>query len=521
MLEGLLLILSAFLNASAALNPSVQIAASAPSDAQEILSTHLSFSLEQDRWPDWVGTESRNEFTYNALSNLASFTGQPPKIRVGADSEDRTIWSGSVAVLDAGFPKFNSITPYPEATTITVGDSYYELSKWLPSGTVMTWGVNLAQDNATNAVNMAKSILRAFRSKAVTDANVKLELIEIGNEPDFYEKHGLRSSKWTQKEYVTDWIHITGTVVNAIGLKRGQSVGLLGASFGKQGYTPVGIIKDGILDSVPGKIINTISQHWYSEEFCSGGDFALSSFMDKDAVRGNLSIFSVDVVEVKDRGLKYILGETNSIACHGAPGVSNTAGASLWVIDYTFQAAVQGISGVFFHQGIGYKYNFLQPIPLKRSLIDGTPLDVPEAPHVMPAYYAAILVARAIGKSKAARIVELTIPEDNVSGYAIYEHNKLVRAVFVNLNAWLKSSTGTRPSVHIPLVISGKGKKSKTAKARRLVIDRADDTEGLLFGGQTYETEDAKVKGKAKVEQVTLTKGIGLRATEAILLEFI
>lgn len=55
--------------------------------------------------------------------------------------------------------------------------------------------------------------------------------------------------------------------------------------------------------------------------------------------------------------------ETNSIACHGAPGVSNTAGAALWVIDYTLFASTIGISELYFHEGVGYKYNFVSRPP--------------------------------------------------------------------------------------------------------------------------------------------------------------
>lgn len=32
------------------------------------------------------------------------------------------------------FPPPSTVTPYPEATQITVGDAYYGLSKWLPAG---------------------------------------------------------------------------------------------------------------------------------------------------------------------------------------------------------------------------------------------------------------------------------------------------------------------------------------------------------------------------------------------------
>ena len=44
----------------------------------------------------------------------------------------------------------------------------------------MTWGINFGLDNATNAVNLANSILKAFSSAAVKSAEVFLDLLEIG-----------------------------------------------------------------------------------------------------------------------------------------------------------------------------------------------------------------------------------------------------------------------------------------------------------------------------------------------------
>ena len=40
-------------------------------------------------------------------------------------------------------------------------------------------------------------------------------------------------------------------------------------------------------------------------------------------------------------------------------GVSNTAGAALWALDYTLYASQIGVTQVHFHDGIGYKYNFV------------------------------------------------------------------------------------------------------------------------------------------------------------------
>ncbi|KAI0831387.1 glycoside hydrolase family 79 protein [Trametes gibbosa] len=512
-----------------ALNVSIPV--SAPGDAQILSPTLLSFSIEQDRWPDWAGVQSRNEFTHNALLNYAALTGQPPNIRVGANSEDHTFWSPTVTIEESSFPPPNSITPYPEATSISVGNAYYALSRFLPRGTRMTWGVNLGANNVTNAVNMAKAIAGAFRSSLVKASGVILQRIEVGNEADLFKNNGLRPSNWTVNEYVPDWISVAGPVAKAAGITGGSgAVTLQGAAFAGQGFTPRQIFGLGILDSAPGKAISVISQHQYSAAFCNGGDFPLVSFMSKAAVRGNLTHFEADIAATHAQGLDYILGETNSIACHGAPGVSNTAGAALWAIDYTLQAATLGIIETYFHEGVGYKYNFIQPITLNRSTIDGSPLNPPSPPHVQPSYYAGLAINFLIGRSKASQIVELVVDDSNVSGYAAFEHGRLVRAVFINLHAWLVSSTGTRPSVHIDLDFAKASAAEaqsdvnafwgRSATARRVVIQHADDVAGLTWAGQSYETADAHPSGSVKIEHVSLAEGVDLRSTEAVLLSF-
>ncbi|KAJ8495443.1 hypothetical protein ONZ51_g1729 [Trametes cubensis] len=367
----------------------------------------------------------------------------------------------------------------------------------------MTWGVNLGADNVTNAVNMAKAIVGAFRSWSVQASGVVLERIEIGNEADLYKNNGLRPSNWTVEEYVPDWISVAGPVAEAAGISgRDGPVTLQGAAFAGQGFTPREIFDLGILDSAPGKAISVISQHRYSAAFCNGGDFPLISFMSKANVRGNLTVFEADIAATQAKGLLYILGETNSIACHGAPGVSNTAGAALWAIDYTLQAATLGIKETYFHEGVGYKYNF-------------------------PSYYAGLLINTFIGSTKTSQIVELSVDDSNVSGYAAFEQDKLVRVAFINLNAWLLSSTGDRPSVHIDLDFA-QGATADidafwhkgSATARRIIIDHADDTANLTWAGQSYETPDAHPAGRLVLEHVSLSEGIDLRATEAVLISF-
>jgi len=311
-------------------------------------------------------------------------------------------------------------------------------------------------------------------------------------------------------------------VVNAIKLTTNGPVSLQGCSFAGTGFTPSGAFNAGLLNSVPGKLITSISQHRYSAAFCSGGNFALASFMSKAAVRGNITVFSSQIAATKQRGLDYILGETNSIACHGAPGVSNTAGAALWTIDYTLQAATRGISEVYFHQGIGYKYNFFQPVSLNRSPIDDTPLSPPLAPHLQPDYYAGLVITEAVGTNGKTEIVELDIAEDNVSGYAIYDDGVLARAVFINLNAWLSSDKGkqTRQTTHLDFQFAGTEPSSGTVAVRRLKIAHADDLKGLLWGGQSFENSNVAPVGQQKDDQVLWMDGVDVSETEAILVFF-
>jgi hypothetical protein len=70
--------------------------------------------------------------------------------------------------------------------------------------------------------------------------------------------------------------------------------------------------------------------------------------------------------------------------------------------------------------------------------------------------YAAIIAAEATGKSGTARALELKVDDPQISGYGFFEHERLVRAVFINLRAFLKGrEPGSRTSSHLSLSFEG------------------------------------------------------------------
>lgn len=155
----LTLALNTLLSQAQTVNTTIQVSISSTPDttsAVKLSPSLVSFSIEQDLWAEWVGTTTKNAFFYNALDNLQKLTGEPPFIRIGADSEDHTNFDFGTQVCFAIavpmryqcphlalkisstiFPAYTTTTPYPEATNITVGNGFYDLAAQLPAGTLV------------------------------------------------------------------------------------------------------------------------------------------------------------------------------------------------------------------------------------------------------------------------------------------------------------------------------------------------------------------------------------------------
>lgn len=126
-----------------------------------------------------------------------------------------------------------------------------------------------------------------------------------------------------------------------------------------------------------------------------------------------------------------------------------------------------------------------------------------------------------VGYTGNAQIVELDVNDTNVSGYAAYEDGVLVRAVFINLYAWVEGATGTRPSVQIGFDFMDPASAPLQAYAQRLNITYATDTQNLTWAGQSYEeTPDVSPTGELVLERVYPLEGFTLWATEAVMITF-
>ena len=162
----------------------------------------------------------------------------------------------------------------------------------------------------------------------------------------------------------------------------------------------------------------------------------------------------------------------------------------------------------------------IQPTTLYRSTLDGSTLSRPLPPHIQPQYYAAIIAAEAIGNSEEMRVLEISINLARLSGYAFYgKDGSLKKALLINSQAWLAGSTGQRGSQRVDWDFRGPS-IPKSMSVKRLSVAHADDTSGLTWGGQTYETSDGRVSGTLNTTTVPTASGVDLEDTEVVLLTF-
>jgi hypothetical protein len=149
----------------------------------------------------------------------------------------------------------------------------------------------------------------------------------------------------------------------------------------------------------------------------------------------------------------YRMGETNSFSSHGRAGVSDAFGAALWGIDYMFDNAENGASGVNFHGGAtgmdGSKPFYYAPIKETGGTVTG----------VAPLFAGLLLVALAAPGDVLA--VSASAGNLNFVTHAVRHADGAVDVVLINKNA----STGVAATIALGAPVMGASAISLEAPA--------------------------------------------------------
>jgi hypothetical protein len=196
------------------------------------------------------------------------------------------------------------------------------------------YGINLATSTPALAAEEVSAAASALGNHLLG--------FELGNEPDAY---GLPTSffpgNWSFEDFLERWGTFRAAVIQAAphtpitgpATADGSDISTWTLPFGQ---------------AVPSSELTLLTQHYYRAR--KQNPLASAAFLiSPDAqLTGELATLGSGARQL---GIPYRISECNSFSGGGLTGVSNSYASSLWVIDFLFDVALGGATGVNMHGG--------------------------------------------------------------------------------------------------------------------------------------------------------------------------
>jgi hypothetical protein len=246
-------------------------------------------------------------------------------LRIGGGSVDRLLWTSS------------SSGSHAQITSTNIKDlaGFLQATGWL-----CLYGVNLATSTSILAAEEAGFAALTLGSNLLG--------IEIGNEPDEYGVAGnYFTGNWTFQDFLSRWYSFRSAIIQAA-----PHIPITGPVTGGGNHISSWTLPFG--QAVTQSELTLLTQHYYRSSGASSTSTA--AFLISPDKQLTTELATLDA-GARQLGIPYRLSECNSFSNGGAPGVSDSYASSLWVIDFLFDAAVGGATGINMHgggQGPGY-----------------------------------------------------------------------------------------------------------------------------------------------------------------------
>jgi hypothetical protein len=408
----------------------------------QIPASFMGFSHEWGGQNDLMGQPGRTNNIYRQLlRNLTAYGAGPIMIRMGGNSAD-----------SSGQPTSTTVPPMAQLAT--------------DIGAKFDLDVNLGSNNVQLAVSQAQNYVANMPQGS-------LEAIEIGNEPDLYSRNGDRPGSYTIGDYFADFGKWGGQISPVLP----QGVKLMGPSWCLSQSLP----------NLPTFLaqesnVSVISQHYYG----GTGTGNAPDYLLQDAAAANgARRFASSVTLAHQAGRSFRIGEMNSVAGGGQPGVSDIFASALWSVDTMFEFASVGVDGVNFH-GNSSTYALFTFDPSRKFTLQS----------VRPVYYGALLFQQAT--ANGAKLLPVTVTtQANLKVWATLDNRGVVRVTLINKD---KTAQGD-----VTISLPGFG----SAQTIRLSAANYQATHGVTIGGQTFDgSTDGNILGTLSEETVTPAGGV-------------
>ncbi len=388
------------------------------------------------------GLLSATDHTYVQLVRTLGTRGV---IRIGGNTSDYS-----------GFSPSGEAVSSPKATLINEAN-LKELGTFLDAtGWKLIWGINLGSGTEQQAIEEAGAV----------DAIAKSNLLafEIGNEPDLFSHEGHKPKGYSYEDYLKEYRRYKSVV----------RAKLPNAPFaGPDAAVATDWVTRFAADE--GSDIKLLTHHYYRE--CANPASTLDKLLYPDPKL--LPLGEKLKATTASSRVPYRICETNSFCGGGKPGVSDTFGAALWVLDFMFKLAEAGAAGVNMETGVN-QLGFISSYSPIGDDEHGTYTAKPE-------YYGMLAFA---GASQGQRVAANYDPAGaNLTAYAVLGNQKQITLTVINKEQSRNAD-----------VIVTTGQRARSAHVLRLTGPSLESKEGVALGGSAV-TPDGQWK-PIRIEQL-------------------
>jgi hypothetical protein len=466
-----------------------------------IASGFLGLSFEYPAIRRYTGSDSNaiNPVLVKLVRNLTP--GQSPVLRIGGNSTDSTWWP------------LTSV-PRPPWVRYSLSSGWLDTTRALAStlGARLIVGINLAANSHSISAAEASALVSGLGRQYI-------QALELGNEPEVYGHFPWYRDAAGHAVYARpSWYSAIGLrsyVQDVLAMRAAlPAIPLAGpATGGLRQLKDVGEL----LRAAPS--IGLVTFHRYPLNRCfQSSDSPLpatpANLLSPRSSRGLMSGTAPYVALTHRAGVAFRVDETNSVACGGKRGVSDTFASALWVLDALFSFARAGVDGVNIHLFPGAHYSLFQ---FSHTGASWTAL-------VHPEYYGLLMFARAappgarllsvkVGRaaSPATGLSRGTASKSALTAWATRAPDGTVRVVLINV------STARSQLVFVRAPTTG-----ATANVQRLRAPSVSSSSGVTLAGQSFgaNTSSGRLGGDQRTVSLDAVAGgyvVSLPAASAAL----
>ncbi len=427
----------------------------------------LSFEYPAIRHYTGSDPNAINPVLVQLIRNLTP--GQDPVLRIGGDSTDSTWWPV------AGLAR-------PAWVRYTLSSGWLATTRALASrlSARLILGVNLAAGSRAIAGAEANALVSGIGRE-------NIEALELGNEPEVYGHFPWYQDASGRRVYARpSWYSTIGLrsyVQDLVTMRAAlPAVPLAGpATGGIRQLRDIGTL----LRADPNLALVTLHRYPLNRCFLTSDSplpATIANLLSARSSRGLMSGAARYVALTHQAGVGFRVDETNSVACGGKVGVSDTFASALWALDALFSFARAGVDGVNIHIFPGAHYSLFQ---FGRSGNDWTAL-------VHPEYYGLLLFSRAA--PPGARLLSLKVGTAVGGGHAATTSGRTASPSY-GLRAW--ATRGPDGKVRVVLINDSTSQRRLVflrsaaggdATLQRLAAPSAASSSGVKLAGQRFGT---------------------------------